>query len=116
MTDTTYVQQRKTIPGEFYFGAMCHELPIVPSLNGNRVALTDAVLLRVLVTHPLLTLRATSPFIGTRIRQAGSVAHQPASFGHFTHRICRRSMRATPLSREKARGGVVIPHCGELRL
>jgi hypothetical protein len=26
MTDTTYVQQlRKTIPGEFYFGAMCHE-------------------------------------------------------------------------------------------
>jgi len=43
-----------------------------------------------------------------RIRQAGSVAHQPASFGHFTHRICRRSMRATPLSREKARGGVVI--------
>src|SRR4029453_15026144 len=26
MTDTTYVQQlRKTISGEFYFGAMCHE-------------------------------------------------------------------------------------------
>ena len=26
MTDTTYVQQlRKTILGEFYFGAMCHE-------------------------------------------------------------------------------------------
>ena len=25
MTDTTYVQQlRKTISGEFYFGAMCH--------------------------------------------------------------------------------------------
>jgi hypothetical protein len=51
MTDTTYVQQRKTIPGEFYFGAMCHELPIVPSLNGNRVALTDAVLLRVLESY-----------------------------------------------------------------
>jgi hypothetical protein len=26
MTDTTYVQQlRKTISGEFYFGAMCHD-------------------------------------------------------------------------------------------
>jgi uncharacterized protein len=47
-------------------GAEHDGLPIVPSLTGNRVALTDAVLLRVLVTHPLLTLRATSPFIGTR--------------------------------------------------
>ena len=40
MTDTTYVQQRKTIPGEFYFGAMCHEtkrrIAISPASRGKQ--------------------------------------------------------------------------------
>lgn len=41
MTATTYVQQlRKTIPGEFYFGAMCREtrrrIAIAPDTSGGK--------------------------------------------------------------------------------
>jgi uncharacterized protein len=57
-------------------GAANDRLLIVPALTGNRVALTGAVLLRVLVTHPLLTLKVISPFIA---RAANVAKRVPAT-------------------------------------